>query len=428
MRGHASNGIFERVRSRSALDLARLLPPDRLLAPGADDEARAWAVISARIDEVRREQVNAGGEELDAASTHEVAQAVYDDLLQLGPLQRHLADPDVEEVMVNGHQRAFSIRTGGRKEEIASGFSSEEQLFAFVAKTVVAAGRRLDQSSPAVDARLPDGSRLHIIAPPLAPFTCVTIRRHRLLGRSLGLDDLERLGTVTRALRAFLHASVRAGLNILISGGTASGKTTTLNALGSAIPVSERVVTIEETAELALARHLPDCIALESRFANVEGVGEVPIRALLRHALRMRPHRIVVGEVRGPEALDMLAAMNSGHPGSMGTLHADGPRQALSKLRTYAMAAEERLPAEVLTEMIGETISLVVQLRCEPDGRRRVCALSEVAGVDAGRVLTNNLFLSESLGTPARWTGLSPRCMPLLEASGLHRGPLEVGE
>ncbi len=427
MSGHSSNGIFERVRSRAALDLAQVLPPDRLLAPGADDEAQAWAVISARIDEARREEVNGGGDELDPASTHELAQAVYDDLLQLGPLQRHLADPDVEEVMVNGHAGAFAIRAGGRKEEIASGFSSEAELFAFVAKTVVATGRRLDQSSPAVDARLPDGSRLHIIAPPLAPFTCVTIRRHRLLARSLDLDDLEELGTVTPPLHSFLYAAVRAGLNILISGGTGSGKTTTLNALGSAIPAAERVVTIEETAELALARHLPDCIALESRFANVEGVGEVSIRALLRHALRMRPHRIVVGEVRGPEALDMLAAMNSGHPGSMGTIHADGPRQALSKLRTYAMAAEERLSAEVLTEIIGETIGLVLQLRCEPDGRRSVCALSEVAGVDGGRVLTNNLFASEAPGVPATWTGLAPACMPLLEASGFARGDLEVG-
>lgn len=427
MNASSRNRIFERVRSRAAVDLAKVLPPDRLLAPGADDEARAWAVISELIDETRREEVNAGGEDLDPSSTHELAQAVYDHLLSLGPLQRHLADPDVEEVMVNGHRSAFAIRSGGRKEEIESGFSSEEELLAFVAKTVVATGRRLDQSSPAVDARLPDGSRLHIIAPPLAPFTCVTIRRHRLLARSLDLDDLERLGTVTPSIHSFLYAAVRAGLNILISGGTASGKTTTLNALGSAIPQSERVVTIEETAELALARHLPDCITLESRFANVEGVGEVSIRALLRHALRMRPNRIVVGEVRGPEALDMLAAMNSGHPGSMGTIHADGPRQALSKLRTYAMAAEERLSAEVLTEMIGETINLVLQLRCEPDGRRSVCALSEVAGIEAGRVLTNNLFSSDGPGAPARWTGLSPSCMTLPQASEFERDALEVG-
>jgi pilus assembly protein CpaF len=417
-----AESLSERVRSRAALDLAALLSPDRLLAPNPHDEAQAWAVISRHLEGVRREEVNAGRDGLDPEAAEGLAQDVFDDLLRLGPLQRYLADPDVEEVMVNGHDAAFVIRSRGRKEGIPTGFSSEEELHSFVARIVAAAGRRLDQGSPAVDARLPDGSRLHAIAPPLAPFTCVTIRRHRLLAHSLA--DLESLGTLTSALRSFLHAAVRAGLNILISGGTASGKTTTLNALCSAIPSRERVVTIEETAELAVSRHIDDCIALESRFANVEGIGEVAIRGLLRHALRMRPNRIVVGEVRGPEALDMLAAMNSGHPGSMGTIHADGPRQALSKLRTYAMAARERIAADVITEMIGETIDLVLQLRSEPDGRRSLCALAEIAGVDAGRVLTNELFAASGPG-PAGWTALTPGCLQRLQSVGFD--PAELG-
>lgn len=354
----------------------------------------------------------------------ELAQEVYDDLLQLGPLQRYLSDPDVEEVMVNGFETAFVISNGGRKEFIDTGFSSEAELHAFVARTVAATGRRLDQASPAVDARLPDGSRLHAIVPPLAPFTCVTIRRHRLLAHSL--SDLEGLGTLTPLLRSFLKASVRAGLNILISGGTASGKTTTLNALASAIPSKERVVTIEETVELALSRHLDDCVALESRFGNVEGVGEVAIRSLVRHALRMRPNRIIVGEVRGAEALDMLAAMNSGHPGSMGTIHADSPRQALSKLRTHAMAAEERLSPEVVTEMIAETIDIVLQLRSESDGRRSLCSLSEIAGQDGGRLLTNELFASAGPG-PARWSQLVPNCLGALVPAGFNSSELEAG-
>jgi pilus assembly protein CpaF len=417
-----TDSLADRVRSLAAVDLAAMLSPDRLLAPGPDDEAQTWAVIARRLEEIQREEVNAGRPQLDLDSAEAVAQDVFDELLRLGPLQRHLADPDVEEVMVNGFERAFAIRTGGRKERITSGFSSETELHAFVARTVAATGRRLDQASPAVDARLPDGSRLHAIVPPLAPFTCLTIRRHRLLAHNL--SDLEALGTLTPALKSYLWASVRAGLNILISGGTATGKTTTLNALSSAIPNSERVVTIEETGELALSRHLDDCIALESRFANVEGVGHVAIRSLVRHALRMRPNRIVVGEVRGPEALDMLAAMNSGHPGSMGTIHADGPRQALSKLRTYAMAAEERLTSEVVTEMIAETINVIVQLRSQPDGTRSVCAVSEVAGVEAGRALTNDLFASASWG-PARWTGLVPRSTDKLNAAGLDLAQLE---
>jgi pilus assembly protein CpaF len=424
VRNLADPALSERVRTRAAADLADLLPPERLLAPAPDDEARAWAVISHWIDELQREEINAGRSELGPHEAETLAQDVYDDLLRLGPLQRHLSDPDVEEVMVNGFDTAFAIRAGGHKQSIATGFSSEAELHAFVARTVAATGRRLDQSSPAVDARLPDGSRLHAIVPPLAPYSCLTIRRHRLLAHSL--RDLEQLGTLTPLLRSLLSASVRAGLNILISGGTASGKTTTLNALASAIPPHERVVTIEETIELALARHLDDCIALESRFANVEGVGEVAIRSLARHALRMRPNRIVVGEVRGPEALDMLAAMNSGHPGSMGTIHADSPRQALSKLRTHAMAAEERLSSEVVTEMIGETIDLVLQLRSEGDGRRSLCSLCEVAGLDGGRILTNELFASAGPG-PAFWTELVPGCLPMLRSAGFDTSALEPG-
>lgn len=416
--------LRERVRARAAADLADVVSPHRLLAPGPDDEAQAWAVIARHIDGVQREEINAGASELSPLQAEELAQDVFDDLLQLGPLQRYLSDPDVEEVMVNGFDTAFALRTEGRKEAIDPGFSSEEELHAFVARTVAATGRRLDQASPAVDVRLPDGSRLHAIVPPLAPFTCVTIRRHRLLAHSLA--DLEDLGTLTRLLRSFLRAAVRAGMNILISGGTASGKTTTLNALGSAIPPTERVVTIEETGELALARHLDDCIALESRFANVEGVGQVAIRSLVRHALRMRPNRIVVGEVRGSEALDMLAAMNSGHPGSMGTIHADSPRQALSKLRTYAMAAEERLSSEVVAEMIAETVDLVLQLRSEPDGRRSLCSMSEVAGLEGGLVLTNELFASLGPG-PAIWTERVPRCLPTLLAVGFDASELERG-
>jgi pilus assembly protein CpaF len=415
--------LMMRVRSRVAADLVGALSPERVLSPGADDEAQTWAIIARRLNEAQREEVNSGRPELDPAAADDLAQAIFDDLLRLGPVQRYLADPDVEEVMINGHDAAFAIRSGGRKEPIDTGFASEAELHAFVSRTVAAAGRRLDQASPAVDARLPDGSRLHDIAPPLAPFTCVTIRRHRLLAHSL--TDLERLGSLTPHLRSLLQAAVRAGLNILISGGTASGKTTTLNALASAIPPEERVVTIEETAELAVIEHLSDCIALESRFANVEGIGEVGIRSLCRHALRMRPNRIIVGEVRGPEALDMLQAMNSGHPGSMGTIHADGPRQALSKLRTYAMQGEERLSAEVVTEMIAETVDLVLQLRTEPDGRRTLSALSEIEGVDAGRALTNELFVSRG-SAPAAWTGLLPKSLPKLRACGLD--PSELGE
>jgi len=236
------------------------------------------------------------------------------------------------------------------------------------------------------------------------------------------LDDLTALGTVTAELAEFLRRSVEGGLNVLVSGGTASGKTTTLNALGSAIPATERVVTIEETAELRLEELLPDCVALEARAANVEGLGQIGIRELVRHALRMRPTRIVVGEVRGPEALDMLSAMNTGHDGSMGTIHANSARQALSKLRTYVLMAEEQLTPEVATEMIAETVDLVVHLRLDPHaGTRRVVQVAEVAGLEAGRVLSNDLFRVED--GSLMHTSVRPRFADRLDELALAAAP-----
>jgi pilus assembly protein CpaF len=408
-------GLVARVRAEAAAELARALGPERLVRPSADDEARVWAVIAERLAEAHRAHVLAGGAPLDPGEQEQAAQAVFDALLGLGPLQPYLADGEVEELMVNGYQRAFVVRAGGRKERVASGFASEAELRAFASRTVAAAGRRLDEAQPLADARLGDGSRLHAICPPLAPHTCLTVRRHRLLAHSL--EDLQALGTLTGPVAALVGAAVRAGLNLLISGGTGSGKTTTLNAIASEIPRLDRVVTIEETKELALERHLEDCIALEGRVANVEGLGEVRLRELVRNALRMRPARIIVGEVRGPEALDMLAAMNSGHDGSMGTIHANSARQALSKLRTYTKMAEEALTDEVVTDMVAETVDLVCQLRLLGDGRRVLTEVAELAGTEAGRLLTNELVAPGPDGVP-RYTGVRPRQADRLAAAG----------
>src|SRR6266540_6851845 len=220
--GHANGqltiaGLVTRVRAEAAAELARTLGPERLVAPSADDQARAWAVIAERLAEAHRAHVLAGGTPLDPGEQEQAAQAVFDALLGLGPLQPYLADEQVEELMVNGHQRAFVVRAGGRKERVASGFASEAELRAFAARTVAAAGRRLDEAQPLADARLGDGSRLHVICPPLAPVTCLTVRRHRLLAHSL--EDLRRLGTLTGPVAALVGAAVRAGLNLLISGG-----------------------------------------------------------------------------------------------------------------------------------------------------------------------------------------------------------------
>src|SRR6266540_3798925 len=279
----AAEQLAGRVRSQAATELARVLGPGRLFAPSEDDEARVWAVISEQLAETHRDHVVAGGVPLSDDQRERVAQQVYDALLGLGPLERYLAQDDLEELLVNGHTDAFVIRAGGSKERIPTGFGSEAELRAFAARTVAVAGRRLDEAHPRADARLPDGSRLHVICPPLAPYTCLTIRRHRLLAHSM--RDLLALGTLTPTVAGF----VRAVLNVLISGGTGAGKTTTLNAIAAEIPRLDRVVTIEETRELALDRHLEDCVALEGRFANVEGLGEIRIRELVRDALRMRP-------------------------------------------------------------------------------------------------------------------------------------------
>jgi pilus assembly protein CpaF len=400
-----SSDLDTEVRQRVLAEIRTTLPEEAVLAPSAEDEGRILSLIRSRVDEHSRSELLAGRAPLGEEERGAVTKRVFDHLLRLGPFQEYLDSDGVEEVMCNGPHIAFVVEDG-RKVCVDPGLSTDEELRTLVTRTVARLGRRLDDASPAVDCRLPDGSRLHAVIPPLAPFTCLTIRRFQL--KAEGLSDLVALETLTPEAARFLEGAVRSGANLLVSGGTAAGKTTTLNALGTCIPAEERVVTIEETGELQLHRTLPDCIPLESRFANVEGLGKVRIRDLVRHALRMRPTRVIVGEVRGSEALDMLAAMNSGHDGSMGTIHANGPRQALSKLRTYVMMAEEALPAAVVTEMIADTLDLVVHLRLERrTGRRVVSSVFEVTGLEGGVILGNELLRWEdgrlaSTGVPSR--------------------------
>jgi len=251
------------------------------------------------------------------------------------------------------------------------------------------------------------------------PAVHVTIRKFVLRARAL--TDLVSMGTLTADAAAFLDAAVRAGLNILICGGTGSGKTTALNALGASVRgLDERVITIEETAELQLEAMLPDCVALQARTSNAEGAGGISIRALVRNALRMRPTRIIVGEVRGDEALDMLVAMNSGHDGSMCTVHANGPREALTKLRTYALMADEALPAQAITEMIAEAIQIVIHLRLDAERGRRVSTIYEVTGLEGDMVAGTELFALD--GGELCWTGMRPRRERQLLAAG-YPGP-----
>jgi pilus assembly protein CpaF len=412
----------ERVlRDEVREELRRVLDVDALVEPGPGDVARVKDAIAGRLNAFNRRAASLG--EPPVTDTEGVTRRLLDDILGLGPLQPLLDDGSVEEIIVNGPHRVFAI-AGGQKRLTDVFFEDDEELLRLVRRAIGPLGRRLDETSPMVDARLPDGSRLNAVIPPLsARWTFVTIRKFLL--RAHTLDDLVRLNTLTPEAATFLEAAVQGGLNVLISGGTGSGKTTCLNALGSSIAgAQERVVTIEETQELQLESMLPDCVALQARLPNVEGAGGISIRALVKNALRMRPTRIIVGEVRGAEALDMLSAMNSGHDGSMCTIHANGPRQALSKLGMYALMAEEELPPKAVTEMIAEAIHLVVHLRLDAgSGRRVVESIYEVTGLEQDAIAGSEIYALS--GGALRWTGIRPRCadrLPVRFTSGSANG------
>lgn len=321
-------------------------------------------------------------------ASEELLRLVLDEALGLGPLESLLADEDIREVMVNGAQTIF-VERRGRLERAATQFSGEAALRGIVERIVSPLGRRIDEASPMVDARLPDGSRVNVVIPPLAVHgTAVTIRR---FGRQrINADDLLRLGSLNEQMLQFLGVCVRSRRNILVSGGTGSGKTTLLNVLSSLIPISERVVTIEDSAELAFDH--PNLVALETRPRNIEGRGEVTIRDLVRNALRMRPDRIVVGECRGGETLDMLQAMNTGHDGSLSTVHANSPRELLSRLEVMVLMSGVDLPLIAIREQIASSVHLVVHQARFPCGSRRITRITEITGVVGGTIQTQDIF------------------------------------
>jgi pilus assembly protein CpaF len=317
---------------------------------------------------------------LDADTRARLAAMVAERSFGLGPLEPLLADPRVDEVMVNGAGTVW-VERQGRLEPASAAFGSEAELRHAIERILAPLGRRVDEACPLVDARLPDGSRVNVVIPPLAlDGPALTIRRFR--PRGMSPDDLVAAGTLIPALRDFLARCVRARVNLLVSGGTGSGKTTTLNALSSFVPAGERIVTIEDAAELRPQQ--PHVVRLEARPPSLEGRGEVTIRALVRNALRMRPDRIVVGEVRGAEALDMLAAMTTGHDGSLSTVHAGSPEEALRRVETLALMADVGLPHAAVREQVADAIDVVVHQVRSRDGARRVVAVSEVVRVAGG--------------------------------------------
>jgi pilus assembly protein CpaF len=364
-------------------DLAEALRR-RLIARARVGDGAGGSGLDAEV----RALVDAEAPALGDASRSELAARVVRLATGLGPLEPLLADPSVDEVMVNGPSEVWVERGGVLARAGNVRFDGEAALMHSVERILAPLGRRVDEASPLCDARLPDGSRVNVVIPPLAlGGPCLTIRRFRPQGFSL--DDLVANGTLAQPLAAFLTDCVRARASVLVSGGTGSGKTTTLGALSAAIPEGERIVTIEDAAELRLRqRHV---VRLESRPPNVEGRGEVTIRALVRNALRMRPDRIVVGEVRGPESLDMLQALNTGHEGSLTTVHANSPDDALRRVETLALMAGVGLPHAAIREQVSTAIDVVVHQARAADGSRRIESVAEVVRV-AGGTGTRELY------------------------------------
>jgi len=348
---------------------------------------------------------------LSRADRELLARQISDEVTGYGPLERFLKDETVTEIMVNNHREIF-IERGGRIFPTDARFADEAHLRRILDKIVAQVGRRIDESSAMVDARLPDGSRVNAIIPPLSlNGPAMTIRK--FAQRRLEMHDLVGLGTISEEMGEFLGLCVKARLNVLVSGGTGSGKTTFLNVLSSFIPNDERIITIEDAAELRLdQRHW---LRLESRPANVEGTGQVTIRDLLRNALRMRPDRIVVGEVRGSEALDMLQAMNTGHDGSLSTVHCNSPRDAISRLETMVLMAGFDLPIRAIREQVASALNLIVHTERLHDGSRKVVRVTEVQRMEGDQVTLQDLFVFNVHGTTANGS-----IAGALESTGLH--------
>jgi pilus assembly protein CpaF len=354
---------------------------------------------------------------------------IADDILGYGPLEPLLKDDSVTEIMVNGPERVY-VERHGKLEVAPASFVDAPHLLRIIDKIVSQVGRRIDESSPMVDARLPDGSRVNAIIPPLA-LSGPTLTIRKFSRDPYTMEDLVDFGTLTPKSAQFLSACVKGKLNVLISGGTGTGKTTTLNAMSAFVPDDERIVTIEDAAELQLQQE--HVITLEARPANVEGQGEIRIRELVRNALRMRPDRIIVGEVRGPETLDMLQAMNTGHEGSLTTIHANSPRDALSRLETLVMTAGVELPHRAIREQIASAFDLLVQISRLVDGSRRITHVTEVLRMESDVITLQDIFQAKPpdeetggtgrLLTPLACTGLKPHFLEQLAANGVVLPP-----
>jgi len=384
-------------------------------------------LLRSRVEELVEEKLRAEKVPYSRQMRNRLVSDIADEILGFGPIEPLLRDPTVTEVMVNRYDQVYCERFG-KLELTDIQFRDSEHIRHVVDKIVTPLGRRVDESSPMVDARLPDGSRVNAIISPLSlNGPVLTIRKFSV--DPYTVEDLIGFGTLTQQMAAFLAACVKIKLNILVSGGSGSGKTTLLNVLSSFIPEGERVVTVEDAAELKL--HQPHVVRLESRPPNIEGKGEVKIRDLVRNCLRMRPDRIVVGEVRGGEALDMLQAMNTGHDGSLSTVHANTPRDAVARLETMVMMSGMDLPSRAIREQVAAAVHLIVQVGRLSDGSRKVISVNEVQGMEGNIIVMQDIFAFSQKGVAEggkvlgsmQPTGMVPRFMERFTHAGIHMPP-----
>jgi len=363
---------------------------------------------------------------LSARAREQVQAEVLNEVMGYGPIQTLLDDTSISEVMINGPE-AIYVERGGKLFRVGKRFVDDAHVMRIIEKIIAPLGRRLDESMPMVDARLPDGSRVNAIIPPISiNGPCVTIRKFSV--EPLKPRDLINFGSMSESMCKFLEACVVGRLNVIVSGGTGSGKTTTLNVLSGFIPHDERIVTIEDAAELRLQQE--HVITLESRPPNLEGKGEITIRQLVRNSLRMRPERIVVGEVRGAEALDMLQAMNTGHDGSLGTVHSNSPRDTLSRLETMVLMGGTQLPSHAIREQIASALDLIVHQERLRDGSRRITHVTEVQRMESDEIVLQDIFVYRRHGFDKEGRvvgehtarGVRPLFMEKLEGEGISLG------
>ncbi|MBQ5732435.1 MAG: CpaF family protein [Selenomonadaceae bacterium] len=399
----------------------QMTPTEQMvLSAVQQDAAEVEQVIGNYVDKVLEDNPFA----VPVSERGRIVSDLRDEMLGLGPIESLLKDPSITEIMVNGPKKVF-IERMGKLQLSGVQFHDDAHVMNIIERILSPIGRHIDESTPLVDARLKDGSRVNIIIPPLALCgPCITIRK--FAQKALSVENLISFGTLDRKMADFIKACIQARINILVSGGTGSGKTTTLNVLSSFIPENERIVTIEDAAELKL--HQSHVVTLESRPANIEGSGQITIRDLVKNALRMRPDRIIVGEVRSGEALDMLQAMNTGHDGSLTTAHANTPRDALSRLETMVLMAGFEMPVRAIREQISSAIELILQQSRLKDGSRKITYITEVQHMEGDVITTQDLFRFEQTGMDADGkltghfvsTGMQPGFMEKFQTNGVE--------